>query len=141
MIIYKLIVIALLLVILQKQGLIYINCNYLQFRNQDNTVGSSTSLQIFHQNIRGLRSKNDELINSLETDNINPHVLCFSKYHMEEQDVLHLSLSGYVLGFCRQNLQNGGVCIFVQDLYFSKINISRSCEEKDLKICATELRT
>jgi hypothetical protein len=32
--------------------LIYFNCIYLQFRNQDRTVVSSTSLQMFHQNIR-----------------------------------------------------------------------------------------
>jgi len=32
-------------------------CNYLQFRNQDRTVGSSTSIQIFHQNIQQIRRK------------------------------------------------------------------------------------
>jgi hypothetical protein len=47
----------------------------LQFKNQNRTVGSSTFLQIFNQNIRGLRSKNYKVINSLETDNINPCVL------------------------------------------------------------------
>ena len=36
----------------------YFNCNYLQFINQDRTVGSATSLQIFHQNIWQLKSKN-----------------------------------------------------------------------------------
>jgi len=94
----------------------YCNCNYLQFRNQDRTVGSSTSIQIFHKNIRQIRTKNDELINSLETDNINPYVLYNSKHHMEEQDLLHLTLSGYILGssFCRQNPQKGCVYIFVR---------------------------
>jgi hypothetical protein len=32
------------------------------------------------------------------------------------------------------------VCVFVQkDLYFSKIDISHNCKEKDLEICAVEL--
>ena len=52
------------------------DCNYLEFRNQARTVDSSLSLQTCHKNIKGIRSKTEELINSLETDNINPHVLC-----------------------------------------------------------------
>ena len=38
------------------------------------------------------------LIHSLEKDNINPHVLHFSEHHMEEQDLLHLTLPVYILG-------------------------------------------
>ena len=34
------------------------------------------------------------------------------------------------------------MCIVVSnDLYFSKINISHNCKEKDFEICATELET
>jgi exonuclease III len=116
----------------------------LGFREQDRTVDSSTSLHIFHQNIRGLRSKIDELINSFEIDNINPHILCFTKHHMEEQDLLHLTLPGYILGssFCHRNLQRGGVCIFVRKgLYFNKIGSSHNSRENDLEICAVEIET
>jgi len=52
---------------------------------------------------------------------------------MEEQDLLHLTLPGCILGsnFCCQNLQNGGVCIFVyKDLYFSKIIISPTVKKR-----------
>jgi hypothetical protein len=54
------------------------DCNFLGFREQGRTVDSSTYLHIFHQNIRGLRSKIYELVNSFEIDNINPHILRFS---------------------------------------------------------------
>ena len=77
-------------------------------------------------------------------DKISPHVLCFRQHHMEEQDLLHLTLPSYILGssFCCQNLQKDGAGIFVhKDLHFSKINISRNCKEKDLEICAIELAT
>jgi hypothetical protein len=89
----------------------------MSFVDQDKNVdlsNSSNSLHIFHQNIRGLRSKSDELTHSFEIDNINL-VLCFSEHHMEEQDLLHLTLQGYILGssFCHKDLQKGGVCIFV----------------------------
>jgi hypothetical protein len=61
---------------------------------------------------------------------------------MEEQELVHLTSPGYMLGsrLCHQNLQQGGVCIFVcKDLYFSKNNISHNCKRKDLEICANEL--
>jgi hypothetical protein len=60
---------------------------------------------------------------------------------MEGQDLLHLTLPGYILesSFCCQNLQKGGVCIFVhKDFNFSKISISHDCTGKYLEICATE---
>jgi hypothetical protein len=61
-------------------------------------LNSSNSLQIFHHNIRGLGSTTSEFINCLQLLNINPHVLCFSEHHMEELDLLHQTLSGYMLG-------------------------------------------
>jgi exonuclease III len=88
------------------------------------------SLNTVHQNIRGLRNKTDELIHSFETDCINPHVLCLSELHMVEQDSLHLTLDGYLMGssFYRQNLQKRGVCTFVkEEQCFNKICISHHC--------------
>jgi len=39
-----------------------------------------------------------------------------------------------------KHLQRGGVCIFVRkDPNFNKIDISHTCREKDLEICAVEL--
>jgi hypothetical protein len=53
------------------------------------------------------KKKTDKVINYLEIDNINTHVLCFSGHHKEEQDLLHHTLAGYILGssFCHQNLK------------------------------------
>ena len=53
-----------------------IYCNYLDFRNQDTTIDSSNSLLVSNKNIRGLRNKTKELMNSLENDNISRHVQC-----------------------------------------------------------------
>jgi hypothetical protein len=63
---------------------------------------------------------------------------------MEEQNSLHLTLDGYLLGssFCRQNLQRGGVYIFIEkDKCFNKTDISHHCKEMDLEICAIQLET
>jgi len=57
---------------------------------------------------------------------------------MEQHNLLLLTLPGYVLGsgVCRQNLLNGGVCIFVRkEMYFGKIIISHNCKKQDLEIC------
>jgi hypothetical protein len=107
-------------------------------------TASPKSLNIFHQNIRGLRNKSDELTHSFEIDGIHPHILCLSKHHMVKQDLLHLTLAGYLLGssFCRLNLHRGGVCIFVRkDQCFNKIDISHHCKQQDLEICAIHLET
>jgi hypothetical protein len=63
---------------------------------------------------------------------------------MEEQELLHLTWSGYKLGssFSRTHLQRGGVCICVRkDQNVNKIDILQNCREKDLEICAVELET
>jgi len=62
---------------------------------------------------------------------------------MEEQDLLYLTLPGYILGsnFCCQNLQNGGVCVFVhKDLYISKIIILHTVKEKIWKFVLLNYR-
>jgi hypothetical protein len=68
---------------------------------------SPNSINIFHQHIRGLRSERDELIHFFETDNINAHILSLSEHRMVEQELLHLTMNGYLLGssFCRKDLQ------------------------------------
>jgi hypothetical protein len=98
----------------------------------------------FHQNSRGLRNKREELIDSFVLDSINPRILCLSGRHMEEQDLLKLSLTGYSLGssYCRRKPQKGGVCIFVRvDQSFNRIGTSLHCAEQTLETCATEFET
>jgi hypothetical protein len=86
---------------------------------------------IFHQNIRGLRNKSDELLHSFEIDATSPHVLCLSEHRMVEQDLLHLSVNDYQLesSFCRRRLWKGGwgVTLLKKDLYCNKIDISQFC--------------
>jgi hypothetical protein len=63
---------------------------------------------------------------------------------MEEQELLHLTLSGYKLGssLSRKHLQRGGVCTFVRkDQNVNKIDNLQNSREKDLEICAVEIET
>jgi hypothetical protein len=87
------------------------------------------------------RSKTDELTKSLETDNINPHVPCFSEHHKEEQDLLHLTFPGYILDqISAIKTYRREVCVFfiVKTCTSAKINISHNCKVQDLEIWAIE---
>jgi hypothetical protein len=66
-------------------------------------------------------------------------MLCLCEHHVVEQELLHLTVNGYLLGssLCPEDLQRGGVCIFVRtDQQFNKIDIYHHCKEQDFEICA-----
>ena len=108
--------------------------------NDTNTMkltNSKNLFKIFHQNIRGLKSKVDELSNSLFPD--YPNVMCLTEHHLKDFEIDNLPIDQFKLGskFCRPNFKNGGVCIFVhEDLVFFSISLDKYCKEKDIEVCA-----
>ena len=118
----------------------YINSAYSN-TNPDALLNLKTnSLRIFHQNIRGLVRKSNELLFSLTPD--PPQVLCLSEHHLRIEELTSLNLDSYTLGaqFCRQKFKQGGFCIYIsKDFQFSFINLDQFINEKDLKICALKL--
>jgi hypothetical protein len=104
------------------------------------TKNSNNLFKVFHQNIRGLKSKVDELINSLLPE--YPHILCLTEHHLKDFEIDNLFIDHYKLGskFCRQEFKNGGVGIFVRgDLEFSTIPLDKYCKEKDIEVCAVKI--
>ena len=102
------------------------------------------SLTLVHQNIRGLTKKINEFISMLTLERINPQVICFSEHHMTESNLNLLNVSNYTIstGFCRQNFQKGGVCIYVRrDLCCRSIDLTKYCEEKNYEVCAIQIRS
>jgi hypothetical protein len=96
--------------------------------------------KIFHQNIRGIKSKASELLNSLISD--YPQIICITEHHLKDYEIDKLPIEHYILGskYCRQNHKNGGVCIYVhEDLEFFRIPLEKYCVEKDIEICALKL--
>jgi hypothetical protein len=99
-------------------------------------------LILVHQNIRGLISKTDEISISLNLDKISPQVLCFSEYHMSENNLNLVNIENYALGSCfsRCRYQKGGICIFVHnDICFSHVDLLNCRVEKILEICAVKI--
>jgi hypothetical protein len=65
------------------------------------------SLNIFHQNIRGLRFKYNESLCHLEEK--LPLILCFTEHHLCKEELIHLNLDIYTLGavYCRSQYRKG----------------------------------
>jgi hypothetical protein len=97
-------------------------------------------LTVFHQNIRGLRNKTNELLDSVLPK--LPHVMCVTEHHSEEQELETLSVDHYNLGakFCRQMKKHGGTGIFVHEsLSFTNIDLQEFCMEQDIETCVVKL--
>jgi len=96
---------------------------------------SKQSIKIFHQNIRSLRYKMNELLCHLNSD--PPHILCLTEHHLHEEELALLHADDYVLGscYCRKLKHKGGVCIFVHNsMKFSFLD--QVCE-----VCAIHLNS
>ena len=98
-------------------------------------------LSIYHQNIRGIKGKIDEFLMSLPAE--APHLMCLTEHHLKEYELANTHIPNYKLGanYCRRNLKQGGVCIYVcESLKFSIINLSKHNKEQDIEIAARHLR-
>jgi hypothetical protein len=91
---------------------------------------NNNSLNIYHQNIRGLQGKTNELISSLYPE--LQHLLCLTEHHLVNLELDHTHIQHYNLGaeYCTQTFRQGGVCIFVhKKLTFSSVNLNELCKE------------
>ena len=87
-------------------------------------IDTNKSFTVFHQNVRGLRNKNNELLGSVLPQ--LPPVLCLTEHYLKGQEIETLSIDHYILGakFRRQNLKHGGTVIFVHEsLTFTNIDL------------------
>jgi exonuclease III len=72
-----------------------------------------------------------------------PHLICLTEHHLKnyELDVTHISKYKLGANYCRMNLKNGGVCIFIQEnLKVTNINLQKHCKEQDMEIAAVQLK-
>jgi exonuclease III len=108
--------------------------------NTSNTHKLQNSLNLFHQNICGLKHKIDELYSSLYPD--LPHVLCITEHHLNRTQLLGTGIDNYILGanYCRRNSINGGACIFIQNsMTFTQVDIKNYCSDYDMGACAPKI--
>jgi hypothetical protein len=104
---------------------------------------SSNSLKVLHQNIRGMRDKNDELICSLNSFDIIPHVLCLVEYFASSHNLSFINPDNYQLStsFSCTTFCGGGACIYIRkDLIHKSITVTQFCVEKTFEICVSHVR-
>jgi len=97
-------------------------------------------LIIYHQNVRGLRGKANELLSHLHLN--FPHILCFSEHHMNHLELQQIFIDNYKLSvsYCRTLYEKGGVRIFVQEgLRYVKTDMENHCKDKDFEVCAIKI--
>jgi len=113
------------------------------FKNDTNTekqTNSKNLFKIFNQNIRGLKSKVDDLSNSLFPD--YPHIMCSTEHQLKDYEIDNLPIVHFKLGskFCRHKFKNGRACIFIHEyLEFFSILPDKYCKEKDTEVCVVKL--
>ena len=94
-----------------------------RLENDTNTIkltNIKNLFKIFHQNMRGLKSKLDEISNSLFPD--YPNIMCLTEHHLKDYEIDNLPIDPFRLGskFCRHEFKNGEGYVFL----FMKILIS-----------------
>ena len=101
-----------------------------------------SSLSLFHQNIRGLNDKGDELISLFIAYNLNPQIVCLTEHYTTEQNLFSIHLENYYLAanFSRIDTKGGGSCIFVRKyIAFHTVTVSQFSHEKILEPCAIKI--
>jgi exonuclease III len=72
-----------------------------------------------------------------------PHLICLTEHHLKNYETDVTSISKYKLGanYCRKELKNGGVCIYIlETLKFLNIDLQKHCKEQDIEIAAIQIR-
>jgi hypothetical protein len=75
------------------------------------------SITIFHQNIRSITNKSDELSINMQMNYIRPQLICLNEHHLKETETTKFSLDGYKLAssFCMRESLGGGVHILISN--------------------------
>ena len=78
-------------------------CSNEKVIKDSSQIPQNKSLNIFHQKVRGLGNKTNELYCHLHCD--LPHILCLSEHHLSESELQLTHLTNYSLGasYCRKN--------------------------------------
>jgi exonuclease III len=119
------------------------SCNLTQVVNFKHKHTMHNTLHLFHQNIRGIQHKLDELICMLHSYDLSPHIICITEHYLTEYRLSLFKPDNYCLTsqyLCQLN-KGGGVCIYCKpDLDINPVDITQFCLEKVIDTCAAQLK-
>jgi len=99
---------------------------------------------MYHQNLRGLKHKIDDLTCSLIPMELHPYFICITKHYLIEQKLLIINHENYhlVSNFsCINNRR--GECICVRsDTIMNTVakNVSQFCKKKNFEACVVHIQ-
>ncbi|KAK9674672.1 hypothetical protein QE152_g40943 [Popillia japonica] len=100
-------------------------------------------VSLFHNNVRSLRNKTDELY-ILLNDLKFPNFICISEHWLNsDAEIMQSVWPDYrpVSWFCRTNLKGGGVAIYAKnDVKVYDINPDVDSVEQDFEYCSTKIK-
>jgi exonuclease III len=102
-----------------------------------------THLIIFHQNIRGLRKKTNELLCHLSRQ--LSHILCFTEHHLTLHEIQSVYIDKFTCGayYCRKQLRKGGVCVCIyvnNNIISSCLNLEAYCSNGVIEVCCVKFK-
>jgi hypothetical protein len=109
---------------------------------KSNKSKDMNTIILYHQNIRSITNKIDELSIIMQKNCIGPHFVCLTEHHLNETEITKLSLEGFKLAseFCRKKSLEEGLCILInKNLFYHSMDLNHFCQEKTLEICAVKL--
>jgi hypothetical protein len=113
-----------------KQDIDTFSMNHDHPRNTTSpNMNNNIALMIFHQNIRGLHNKTDELLNFWTTE--FPHIFCFTEHHLSDHEISSICITNYNLGakYCKKSRKHGGLSIFVHETLLSTAELTEFCND------------
>ena len=93
---------------------------------------------IYHQNVRSLRRKANELLSHVYSD--LPHII--TEHHMNLNEINLLKFDNYNIGaqFCGEGNKKGGVVMYIHNsLKFTVIDLHKHSKDKDIEIIGVKL--
>jgi hypothetical protein len=71
-----------------------------------NKSKNMNTIILYHQNIRSITNKIDELSIHMQKNCIGPHFICLTEHHLKETEITNFSLEGYKLAseFCTKKI-------------------------------------
>ena len=100
---------------------------------------NNVSFKIYHQYVRSLRRKSQELLCHVYP--VLPHVISLTEHHLNILEKSHVNIEGYTTEaqFCRVSYEKGVITYVQNRLKFINTDLSEYCKEKDIEICVVKL--
>ena len=115
-------------------------CEYVSEGNSPAVSTTSSSLFIFHVNIRSLQKNFDNLLEFMNMLIVLPDIICLSETRLKSDPVLNVNIPGYTFIHKPSNTNAGGVAMYINNqlqfeiLHDCQLALQNGCEDLWIKL-------